>query len=199
MGLRWPSPLTIPILVVVPDYRARVTCSSGLQVHLHTPGRFHQHQVQPKAKRSPLSARDANAPDGEPDATTVTDGETPITMSPSSLPATVVVEPRDLYDSDDYTSGGYSDSYTSGGGYSATYTSSGYYTTPTATSYSASGTYTPSGNGMSSVSGNSSSVSVVTTTATRTSVRTVTSVSTDIETMLTTVTGPDSTGVFTTT
>jgi len=178
--------LTIPILVVVPDERARTTCSSGLQTHLHAPGRLHQHHLQFKNKRasSSLSARDTNAAGGEAEATNVTGGGTALTISPSSLPATIDVEPTDA-DHSSYYNG------TTGGTYSASYAYSGSYATPTPTSYTISGQNT--------VSGNSASVSVVTTTATRTSVQTVTSVSTDIKTIVSTATGSDTTEVFTTT
>ncbi|EPT04215.1 hypothetical protein FOMPIDRAFT_1058042 [Fomitopsis schrenkii] len=75
-------------------------------------------------------------------------------------------------------------------------TASGNYSA-TATSLTPSETSTYVRNGTSSASGNGTSTIVVTSTAT--SVKTVTSVSTDIETMVTTVTGRDTTEIYTTT
>ncbi|KAH9937568.1 uncharacterized protein B0H18DRAFT_971251 [Fomitopsis serialis] len=160
--------INIPILVVVPDERARMMCSSGLQAHL---------QLKNKRSSSSLSARDPDAADGEAEATTSTEGGTPLTISPSSLPATTGVEPTDAHYSSYYN-------YTSSGAYSESYPYSGSYTTPAPTSYT-----------------NTASVSVVTTTAIRTSVQTstVTSVSTDLKTIVSTATGSDTTEVFTTT
>ena len=188
-----------------------MSCDPGSQVHLHVSRRrYHDHARW--NHRTPQQTLLTDATDGKAATAAAALGDILANVPPAhsdTEPKVIRRRGEDYPDEDyskDYDDPGDAHLHTSGGppyngsSYtsSASYTASGNYSA-TATSLTPSGTSTSVRNGTSSASGNGTSTIVVTSTATATSVQTVTSVSTDIETMVTTVTGPDSTEIYTTT
>ena len=201
------QPPAVPVFVVVSDDRFRMSCDADLQIHFHVPRRrYRNHQGHQTPQQALITEADEKA-------ATSAAAQDDILANASLIHVgtereSVRKRSEDHGHDENYDEPGDAHLYSSTGPsynvssstYSASYTASGNHSA-TATSLTTPGASTSVRNGTSSASGNGTSTIVVTSTATATatSVRTVTSVSTDIETMVTTVTGSDSTEIFTTT